>query len=310
MKKIWSFLSISNFRSGAAWIFFAIGLLLYFIGFKDDPSLSFSKIAIKIADVLVIGALVGFLANAARFLGIFKQDLQDIIYGNDFVKKRNDIIPLWVNVSKTLINFKFPNIQDSFLKTIIDYMPVESRYYIENYDINTTVSWIDRNKGIVKAVDTIAFDIISDSIDHFFFPIYTWTIIKENQQEKSVIREILLNGQPVIFEVLPDKKEIDEGNRKENRISLSGNTKYSIKYIREKEYNINVDYYIAFKAKCIVNNLRVNLVLPNDIEALFTSKGTQNEYNDIITTPNRIAKKYFGIILPKQGHIFALKRKK
>ena len=38
-----------------------------------------NKIAIKVADVLVIGVVLGFITNAAHFIGFFKQDLQDII---------------------------------------------------------------------------------------------------------------------------------------------------------------------------------------------------------------------------------------
>lgn len=73
-------LSTNNLRTGAAWLFLVVGLILYAAGFFwiNDESI-WSRISIKIADVLVIGVVLGFITNAAQFIGIFKQDLQDII---------------------------------------------------------------------------------------------------------------------------------------------------------------------------------------------------------------------------------------
>ena len=74
-------LSTNNFRSGAAWTFLIIGIILYIAGFFliNEDSV-WNKVAIKVADVLVIGVVLSFITNAAQFIGIFKQDLQDIIY--------------------------------------------------------------------------------------------------------------------------------------------------------------------------------------------------------------------------------------
>lgn len=80
-----SLLSYNNFRSGSAWFFGIIGVVLYYAAyFYIDKDSIWREIAIKAGDVLIIGVLLGYLSNAAQFLGIFKQDLQDIIYGKDF----------------------------------------------------------------------------------------------------------------------------------------------------------------------------------------------------------------------------------
>ena len=94
---------------------------------------------------------------------------------------------------------------------------------------------------------------------------------------------------------------------KELEIELKCSTKYDIQYTREKIYNIDDDYYIGFRPKYIVNKLRVCLNLPDDIEAIFTCRGTQHDFDDITTgSSKRIEKKYKGIILPRQGYIYAL----
>lgn len=88
MKK--SILSYDNFRGGSAWFLLLLGIALYCCGYFWMPNDSIWKeVLVKIADVLVIGVIIGYLSNAAQFLGVFKQDLQDIIYGKEFIKNRN-----------------------------------------------------------------------------------------------------------------------------------------------------------------------------------------------------------------------------
>ena len=94
----------------------------------------------------------------------------------------------------------------------------------------------------------------------------------------------------------------------EQKVRLKGSTKYEIHYVREKTYNINEDYYIGFRAKYIVNKLRVCLDYPDDIDAIFTCRGTQLDFEDVKNSKRRIEKKYKSIILPRQGYIFALRK--
>ena len=141
-------LSTSNFRTGAAWLFLIVGICLYAAGFFfiDEKSV-WSKVAIKVADVLVIGVVLGFITNAAHFIGIFKQDLQDIIYGKEFVKQRKDIYPLWENLSKELFKNKFPTLHKELLKTVNGYLPQDEVSYYNDYEIHTSIEWVDKEIG-------------------------------------------------------------------------------------------------------------------------------------------------------------------
>lgn len=304
-------LSTNNFRTGAAWLFLIVGICLYVVGFFliDDKS-AWSKIAIKVADVLVIGVVLGFITNAAQFIGIFKQDLQDIIYGKEFIRQRKDIYPLWENISKELFKNKFPTLHKELLKTINGYFPKDDVSYYNDYEIHTSIEWIDKEKGIIKVTDKVSFDLISETTDKIPYPIKTWTKIKNKQEYTNRITQITVNGnKPNEIRYIGEKQDIEGSLCQEQQITLQGNTKYEIKYTREKTYNINDDYYVGFRAKYIVNKLRVCLDLPNEIDAIFTCRGTQNEFDDISNNDNRIEKKYRGLILPRQGYIFALKRK-
>ena len=300
-------LSTNNFRTGVAWLLLIVGVCLYVAGFffiEKDSVWS------KIADVLVIGVVLGFITNAAQFIGVFKQDLQDIIYGKEFIKQRKDIYTLWENLSKELFKNKFPTLHKELLMTVNGYLPKDEVSYYNDYEINTLIEWVDKNKGIIKVTDKVSFDLMSETTGEILYPIKTWTTIKNEQNYTNCITQITVNGKNQdISENITNKRDIEGGLCQEQQLALYGSNKYEIKYIREKTYNIDDDYYLGFRAKYIVNKLRVCLDLPNEIEAIFTCRGTQKDFEDASKIKNRIEKKYRGIILPRQGYIFALKHK-
>lgn len=303
-------LSYKHFRTGSAWIILILGIGLYAWGyFGIEQNTVWKEIVIKIADVLVIGVILGYLSNAAQFLGVFKKDLQDIIYGKEFIKQRKDLDSLWETLSKELFKNKFPAIHKEFLKAIKNYFPNDEISYYNDYERNTTIEWNNKDDRTIKVVDVISFDLIAETSDNFAFPIKTWTKVSNEDIYQDNITEFWVNKKRVEIEDV--KTSCKNGQIcKEQKIELSGSTKYEIQYTREKVYNIDDDYYIGFRPKYIVNKLRVCLNLPDDIEAMFACRGTQLDFDDITTgSSKRIEKKYRGIILPRQGYIFALRVK-
>lgn len=302
-----------NFKHGLGWLLLIIGGILYSIVFfayeLDSPSV-WKQIFLKLADVLVIGGVLGFMANASRFLGIFKQDLQDIIYGKEFLDQRKDIYTVWENLSKKLFKNKFPVIHKDLLKAINDYLPQDEVSYYNDHEAHTNIEWADREKGIIRVTEDITFDLISETDKAIPYPIKTWTINSKVADYKNDITSITVNGVSATNS-LSIKKESKDGDYicSERTLTLKGSTKYSIKYSIVKEYNIREDYYIGFRAKYIVKDLRVSLDLPDDLEATFVCRGTQKDFETINNSKKRIEKRYRGIILPRQGYIFVLKEK-
>lgn len=303
-------LSYNFFRTGAAWIILLAGIGLYALGyFGIEQNSVWKEIVIKIADVLIIGVILGYLSNAAQFLGVFKQDLQNIIYGKEFIQQRKDVYPLWETLSKQMFKNKFPTLHRDFLKVISDYFPKEEISYYNDYERHTTINWVNKETGIIKVTDIVSFELIAETTEAFTYPIKTWTKVvnREILQNKTI--EFLVNG--LNAEIANTKETIKNGEIcQEQNVLLSGYTKYDIRYTREKIYDINEDYYIGFRASYIVNKLRVCLDYPDDIDAMFTCRGTQQDFDDVKSADSkkRIEKKYKGIILPRQGYIFALRK--
>ena len=96
-----------------------IGISLYIIGygFMDIQSTA-SKIIINIADVFIIGVVVGYLSSVAQWAGVFKKEIQDIVFGKKLIGERNDINSIWSNVTKQLLKNKFAPIHEELLCAI------------------------------------------------------------------------------------------------------------------------------------------------------------------------------------------------
>lgn len=305
-------LSYNKFRSGAAWIILLLGIGLYALGYffcdKDDI---WKQIVIKLGDVLVIGVILGYLSNAARFLGVFKSDLEDIVYGKEFIKRRNDLPILWDTISKQMIKEKFPAISKDLLAVIKDnYLPISSPIYYNDYHIMEELSWADEEKKFIKVTETINFEIITESESEFELPMSTWLDVEglEKGQYSVSIKEFLVNGKSATTTI---EEKYGNGSYEHHcKAILSGSKKYEIEQKREKIYSLEKDYDISFRARYIVNKLEVELKYPeNDLDVNFITRGTTKDFKDVHASSGLVSKQYKGIILPRQGYIFTLNKK-
>lgn len=310
MNKIKNIFSLATLIVSSPWLMLIAGIALYTIvysGAIPETCPVWREIATKAADVLVIGVILGYFTNIAKMFGIFKQDLRDIVYLQEHLQKRNDLEKLWDTISKQMFANKFPVIHSEFLQAIKEYFPDNEVSYYNSYSAFTKVEWQDRERHIIKATDTVAFELIAESKDKkVTYPLRTWTRVKEGEPYEEKITEFSINGHPQHINE-PELSE-DLGDKcSEREFVMEGSEKYEIRYVREKIYSIDTDYYIGFRAKYLVNGLSVTLSLPEGIEAIFTSRGTQHDYENGIN-PDCISKEYKGILFPRQGYTFALRR--
>ena len=311
MKK-YDLLSYNHFRAGSAWIILIVGIILYYCGyFRIQEASLWKEIIIKIADVLVIGVIIGYLSNAAQFLGVFKQDLQDIIYGKEFLSKRNDITPLWETVSKELFKSKFPAISKELLSLIkSNYFPVNEINYYDDYDVNIEITWADEAHQYLLVKDTRTFDLIAETPNRFELPFGSWTNVKDVPKALyySEVKKYTINEKEA--RIIDEKKIVENDVLYHEVIAeLKGSTKYEITQVREKKYLFDRDYDISFRAKYIIHKLKVRLCIPDDLEATFLCRGTAEDFKDVNSKENCLEKRYKGLILPRQGYVFILKRK-
>lgn len=301
--------SVSTIKRSIGCVSGIIGILCYIFAYwKFNQDELAYQILINIADVLVIGVVVGYLSSVAQWSGVFKRDIQDIIFGKKLVGERKDIEEVWSNVTKQLLKNKFSEIHRELLDAIrISTIPNDDIVsYYEDYDSDIQLVWVDQSKGIVKSIESISFTLIADSNKEIKLPIKTSTICGNRNDYTIIDPSITVDGNtPKITNSQPTKS--DKQIIHTSIVHLSGKNQYQVSYTREKTYNIHEDYYIGLKSQFIVRNLTVSLHLPDNIDAIFIERGAGTGFTTVKNTKNCIKKKLKGVIFPKQGYIFALK---
>lgn len=305
-------LRLGTLKKASAWILLIIGIGLMMIAyfFLQDP---WRGLCLRIADILLVGVITGYLVNVARFMNAYKEALQDVIYAKTFLNKRNDLKTVWENISKLLFKEKFNAISGKLLNTVKDcYFPVDSSIYYNEMEITHIVEWQDKDKGLIKVTDCFSFTLISDTTKKVTVPMTTWINVGSlSEGEYSInMEKFLVNNNNISYKADPEKT----GNQYKHDCSaeVSGRKNYSIEQERTKVYSLFDDNYIAYRARYIINNLNVTLQYPEDINAEFIPRGTTKDFEAGKTKLKGriISQRYTGIVLPKQGYIFLLNFKR
>lgn len=301
--------SLETFKKSIGIIAGTIGIALYVIGYGFmEQNTNATQIVLNIADVLVIGVVVGYLSSVAQWAGVFKREIQDIIYGKDFIGERKDIETIWNNVTKQLLKNKFAEIHKELLYAIrtATIPSDEIVSYYEDYDSDIQLIWKDREKGIVQSIESISFTLVADSDKEIKLPIRTWTTSPKENECIVGNPEITIDGAKQ--DIVNDNPERQGSELMHSSIViLKGKKQYQISYVREKVYDITKDYHIGLRSQFLVRNITVSLHLPDGIEAVFIERGTSSGFSTVKNTKDCIKKKLKGVIFPKQGYIFALR---
>ncbi len=310
--------NVRTFQAGMAWTLPLLGFLGYALAYLDIVEGEAKAIIIKLSDLLVIGGVVGFLTNASHFFGIFKNELRSIIYSDNYLSIRKDIPQIWDKVSAEMLERRFPDIHTDLFSIIKEHYFCKQEYsYYDGYRILTDVKWDDEEHNFILTTDYICFDLVTEkkgNVDLSF-----WACCDEVRDlvldEDFYCRvECFINGQKRD----PDKIDAKYDDEMQNKYTWkhvikidneSGKGVYSVKVIRTRRVRLLTDHDLSFRAKYIVRDMVVSINLPSDIHATFLCRGTPN---DFITVKNDETDKEFiykGLILQRQGFIFALHKK-
>ena len=307
--------SMNGLKASIPWILLIIGGVCLYFGyfyiFQDEKSL-YIDLCRGLANILIVGVLVGFVTSSAQFMGVFKKELEAIIYESKFLKNRIDIHKVWDNVSCSLFRSKFPEISNDLLHIIKNqYLPLNQVSYYKDYQSIITISWADKERKIIKVVYEISFDLTASSKDKFNFPLDSRVNVDGlSKSDYSIsIENYLVNNKEAKIVKIIDEIENGDTHHYGIEVELAGSTKYSISKKVIKQYSYEKDYFIAFAAKFIVKDFRIQVFHPADIELCFINRGLINKFKDVKKRETYLEKQYKGLILQKQGYVIILKNK-
>ncbi len=171
-------------------IYFTISLVcLLFPNSKFSPfTENWNKLIEKIGFIALTSGVFAGVLKSIQFTGLFKDELQKVISGSDFLNNRKDLPELWKTVSKTLSSQKFPEISDLLEDRILEtYFPTNINHY--NEDLVVTI---------------IIHEISDDLVIHYTQTI-DYTAILDSQKNQSFINFTTIVSQ---HPTVPDKNEL------------------------------------------------------------------------------------------------------
>lgn len=299
-------------------ILLLVGLFLFLSCIFDWFDLEASnkelfKLIEKIGDLILISSIISFLIDSAEYLGIFKRELEDVIYDTKFLKKRNDIESVWVKVSDILFQSKFPKISTQLMMAVKNYYTPDDDLklnYYDDYRNVYTISYDEQNRDYIHVESRTSFILNVEDSKPFDFPMRYWTCVEEDNQGSvdTIMSSITVNNNRINNIGEPLKSYKDGMICFNFKIKLEGKTEYQIQQTIKSKYNIKEDNYLGFRARWLVKDMRVQIFHPNDMQILFVNRATANGFQRNNSTDTFKEYEYKGLILKHQGYIIILNK--
>lgn len=310
---------IFQFRMALPTLCLFIGVFLFctcafdLFGIEETNKVAFKTLE-KIGDLILISSVISFLIDSAKYMGIYKRALEEVIYDTKFLKKRNDIEDIWVRVSDVLFQSKFPQISTKLMMAIKNYYKPDDDLklnYYNDYRITYTVAYDNENADFIRVESKASFILNVEDEKEFDFPMKFWTCVDESEQEtvETIMSAITVNSKSVP-ELKEPLKSYDNGMVCYSfKVKLKGETEYRIEQIVRQKYNLNEDNYLAFRARWLVNDMRVQLFHPEDMQVLFVNRATADGFKTNIDKKDFKEYEHKGLILKHQGYILILNKR-
>ncbi len=315
-----SLFSRENFRPSSGFVCLTIGglsyittICLYFFGNNTDIVHVLRIVFEKVGDVFLVGAVLGYISNAAMYMGIFKKELEGVVLEEKFIEKLKpqEIASLWERITKKLFQSRFKGISSNLLSLIKDnYLPGQRSIYYSNYKSNVTIEWQDREKEIVKVTSVNHFKMVTESVDKFTVPWKSWTRVGNGAENpySMQITKYKINGEDAELQKT-DLGIVDGEHVFECKVSLEGSKVYDVQNVIEKIYSLREDFDKCFRAGYIVENYTLAVRYPDDMLLQFASRGTCMDFEIVAQSSNSLTAQYDGLILPKQGYVISIRLK-
>lgn len=299
-----------TFFSALPWILTCAGILaLGFGSFVDFENDKWEKFLQNVGSSILASGIFALVLKSIQFLGVFKEELNEIIYEAKFLKNRNDLPIFWEKVTKVLVKDKFPNIHSDIMKDVKDtYLPTSMVQYYDNCNETIEIELIDEKKELIKVNHSISFTVIpSESSTVFVHPYRNQIVCSDNCPDTSLkLNYVKVNNKNVVTNLVQTKQK----NLIESRfeVQLKEKNGYNIEYSVTKVYSLKSDNIISYRTSYIQNNFKVQIFLKG-VEAKFVEVGTLNNFKTKHNRIDFIEKEYTGLMYNKQGYLASLKMK-
>ena len=259
--------------------------------------------------MFVSGAFAGLL-KLMQIHGVFKQELERLIFEPKFLINRKDIPAYWEKISQELFKNKFPNIRKKLLDDIKDtYLPTKENVYYDKAEHFIELI-LDENE-ILTSKKTTSFTIICTDgdktpVDYEFTTMFHEQTPASNQSYSNT--SVKINGNILENIEVEEIKVVNDIIHKV-KIPLKGCNEYEIEREDCIKCTIEEDDLMIFRAAKMTNTLNITITCSPNLDIKFVKIGTLDKY--LVKKDTNVLKKYEykGIIYKEQGYFIKIKKK-
>lgn len=255
-----------------------------------------------------------------QFMGFFKEELHSIIdnsefdekieaviykvvYGDNFLNKRNDLESLWKRVNRALFKNQFSDeLAERIEQKMQDVFFHNSNlsHYYKNF-IQTLKIDLDSDDFLTLNI-TVEAKIIRQSEEKFNYEVYYFI---ERTDDADTTSTVTFNKLTI------DKKEIDLTKavtttekgltiKKDLNCELEGQKEYLLYSNITIVYKLNKKDEYQFFVERFLDYVRIDVKLSNNLRAVFVPLGNE-EFEVMEDTNEGFVRVYPGILLPEKG---------
>lgn len=273
-------------------------MLVTYLDLVKNPKLI--DIIEKASLAILSSGIFAAVLKSIQFTGLFKEEIEKVMLGTDFVKNRMDLPQLWKTISQTIYKRKFPNISEDLENIILDtYFPTNDDYYYEDYIVTINIEEINSNFEI-KYTQICKYKVVLDkNVDEIELSLETSISQEENSSEiLNELKYFKIDGEKI------DTKEDESTKKKSKYITpIKGNAPFEIHSKYNRRYSLKNENYKLFRLKRFTKNMEVVIKYPDNVYVSFYNIGLVNNFqHQHIEISNQISRSHKNdVILPHQG---------
>ena len=296
-----------------AWFFIISGFLIIFFSMWKKLDVQLADVCQKIGLTILTSGVFAAVLKSFQFIGVFKEEIENVILGSKFIEKRNDLPILWKKISQAVYKQKFPEISDSLQDIILNsYFPTSHAFYYEDFVITINIEEITSDM-VIKFTQSYKIKVVlAEGVDevvmNHVFSIDKFDGMEEYKNEKEYYK---IDGKDILNDITNERTEDEFEIRHNYSTKISGKKTFEIDSRERREYCVKEDNSKIFRVNSITKEMDISVSFPENMSVIFFSIGTVERFLKKHTEhKNHISRIHKNsLILPKQGFglTFALK---
>ncbi|WP_291870588.1 hypothetical protein [Maribacter sp.] len=278
------------------------------------------KEVFKVAGTVILSSGVFMaIAKSEQFLGIFKDELRNVIYSREHLDKRKDLNAIWYRVSESLCKQKFATINTKVFETVKEhYLPFDQEFFYKRFEIDSAYEFMDNEPEYLSVDSEYDTDIVADDPDGFTYHFSSTIPLPENDNGRTSyeLEEMKING-----EILTDLIEKEYLKIKRTEKALSIKFDYHIPCEKTKEYkitrrdkttyNLNSNPFNAHSASWLYKMFVVKITYPKEINIDWVDIGVLGRWTKNLrenNVHNVLKATYNGLVFKNQGFMIIFRK--